>query len=353
MATGTSERLTVVIVGDQGSVHVRRWSAALIDRGCRVVPIDLARRGRPIWRIAGGLVAARRRVGRLARQPQTVIALHYVRGGLVAAGLRGVHPLVASVWGRDITAVRGGLWGRFHAAQLRALLRGAEAVTATSHFLSDVARERFGVASTVIPFGVDTSVFAPPPAVPESSARPKSAPLRIGFVKWLEAKYGPDTFVEALGLLGDLSFEATIVGDGPLRGALEARAAELGVADRVRFLGRRPHDEMPDLLRGFDLVAMPSRQEEWGVAAAEAGATAIPVVAARVGGLPEIVVDGETGLLVPPEDPAALADAIRRMAADPGLRLRLGAAARERVVALFPWEKCVDQMLEVLTAAAR
>ena len=171
-------------------------------------------------------------------------------------------------------------------------------------------------------------------------------------MKWLEPKYGAQDLVEALGLLADLPFKATLVGDGPLRESLETRVRELGLAERVQFLGRRPHSEIPELLRGFDLLAMPSRQEAWGVAAAEASATAIPVVATRIGGIPEVVIDGETGLLVPAQDPPALAAAIRLLAGDPDLRHRLGEAGRERVVSLFAWQRCVDLMVDVYRDAA-
>jgi glycosyltransferase involved in cell wall biosynthesis len=171
-------------------------------------------------------------------------------------------------------------------------------------------------------------------------------------VKWLEPKYGVQDLIEALGLLADLPFEATLIGDGPLRESLEARVRELGLAERVHFLGRRPHSEIPDLLRGFDVLAMPSREEAWGVAAAEASATAIPVVATNVGGIPEIVVGGQTGLLVPPEDPLALADAIRRLAGDRDLRHRLGEAGRARIESMFGWQRCVDLMVGVYRDAA-
>ncbi len=97
-------------------------------------------------------------------------------------------------------------------------------------------------------------------------------------------------------------------------------------------------------MRGFDVFAMPSHEEGWGVAAAEASATGIPVVATRFGGIPEIVVDGQTGLLVPPSDPSALAAAIRRLAGDRDLRLALGQAGRARVESLFSWQRCVDLM---------
>ncbi|MGA3058020.1 MAG: glycosyltransferase [Candidatus Limnocylindrales bacterium] len=352
MAFETPDPLTVAIVGDQRSIHVRRWSDALAERGIHVVPVDLARRGRPAPTVAVEVARLRWRLGRLSRRPHTVVAVHYLHGGLVATALRGLHPVVLHAWGHDVTAVRGGSLGRLGARQLGALLRGADAVTASGEFLASVALRRFGVEATVVPFGIDTSLFRPGERRPEGSSGARERPLHIGFVKWLEPKYGVWDLIEALGLLADLPFEATLVGDGSLRESLEARVGELGLSQRIHFLGRRPHSEIPDLMRGFDVLAMPSREEAWGVAAAEASATAIPVVATGVGGIPEIVVDGQTGLLVPPEDPRALAEAIRRLAGDRDLRHRLGKAGRERIESLFAWQRCVDLMVGVYRDAA-
>jgi glycosyltransferase involved in cell wall biosynthesis len=118
-----------------------------------------------------------------------------------------------------------------------------------------------------------------------------------------------------------------IAGEGPERAALERQIG--GLAGRARLLGRR--EDVPDLLGAIDLVAMPSRAEGLGVAALEAMAAGRALVAARVGGLAELVVDGRTALLVPPEDPGALAEAIKRLAEDAGLCARLGAAGPGRV----------------------
>ncbi len=132
---------------------------------------------------------------------------------------------------------------------------------------------------------------------------------------------------------------AWIAGDGPERPALEALADALGIADRVRFAGRR--DDVPDLLAAADVFVMPSRSEGLGIAALEAMAAGLPVVASAVGGLGEAVVDGRTGLLVPPDDPAALAAALGRLVDDGALRARLGAAGPGRVDEGFRPEQMV------------
>ncbi len=131
-----------------------------------------------------------------------------------------------------------------------------------------------------------------------------------------------------------------IAGDGPERGTLEADAARRGLAEHVRFLGRR--SDVPDLLEACDVFALPSRKEGLGVAALEAMARSRPVVASAVGGLAEIVIPEETGLLVPPGDAAALAAALERLLPDSALARRLGAAGAARVAKQFLAEQMVS-----------
>lgn len=119
-----------------------------------------------------------------------------------------------------------------------------------------------------------------------------------------------------------------LIGAGPLESRLRAHADELGVTDSVLFAGSRP--DVPALLPGLDVFTLSSRQEGLPVALMEAMTSGLPAVVTRVGGMPEVLDDGDQGLLVEPGDPAALAAALGRLADDRELRERLGAAARER-----------------------
>jgi glycosyltransferase involved in cell wall biosynthesis len=148
----------------------------------------------------------------------------------------------------------------------------------------------------------------------------------------LEHQKGIDVLLQAAV---DVDASFAVAGDGAERAELERRAVELGVADRVRFLGRRT--DVPDLLAAADVFALPSRYEGTSLALLEAMAAGKPVVATAIGGNDEIVEDGRTGVLVPVEDPRALAQALRRLAADDTESARLGAAARARVSERFSW----------------
>ncbi|GJG86442.1 hypothetical protein tb265_16230 [Gemmatimonadetes bacterium T265] len=143
----------------------------------------------------------------------------------------------------------------------------------------------------------------------------------------LHEQKGLDVLLDAATRVPDATF--VLAGDGPLRDVLQTRARTLGIADRVRFLGAR--DDVPALLAASDLFVLPSLFEGLPLSVLEAMAARTPVIATRIGGTDEAVVDGETGLLVPPRDPEALAAAIRRLLGDPALARRLAAAGHARV----------------------
>jgi glycosyltransferase involved in cell wall biosynthesis len=142
----------------------------------------------------------------------------------------------------------------------------------------------------------------------------------------LDAQKGLLHLVEAARAVPAAVF--LIAGEGPERTDLEAAARRSAVEDRVRLLG--PRDDVPALLAACDVFVLPSLFEGAPLAILEAMAAGRPVVASRIGGVDELLLDGVTGLLVPPADPAALAGAILRLIATPALRVRLADAGRER-----------------------
>jgi glycosyltransferase involved in cell wall biosynthesis len=136
-----------------------------------------------------------------------------------------------------------------------------------------------------------------------------------------------------------------IVGEGELREALERQIKDLGLERHVLLTGFRP--DAIGLIKSFDVFVLSSITEGLGSAVLEAMAARRPVVATRAGGIPEAVIDGKTGSLVPPNDPDALADAIVALLKDPERRERLAAAGRERVAAEFSVEKMVSATIDV------
>ncbi len=227
------------------------------------------------------------------------------------------------------------------------------------------------VAEALLEGGVEPlRVRTIPSAVDPASLRPRRSraavraaegvapeePLLLALAALVRRK-GIDVLLEALERLAaeGRAPRLWIAGDGPVRAALERQASAASLAERVRFLGRR--EDAADLLAACDVFVMPSRREGLGVAALEAMAAGRPVVASRVGGLATAVLDARTGLLVPPEDPAALAEALSTLLGDGALRARLGAAGPARVAADFGAEGMVEAYeklyRELLTEARR
>jgi glycosyltransferase involved in cell wall biosynthesis len=178
--------------------------------------------------------------------------------------------------------------------------------------------------------------------------------VAIGMVAALERRKAHDVLLQALApaVATMPPFRVLFCGDGSERRPLERMARALGLGDRVRFLGEQR--QVADVLAALDLFVLPSRQEGLGVAVLEAMAMALPVVATAVGGLPEAVEAGRTGLLVPPEDPRALGAAIAELARDLDRARRMGDAGRARVAAEFSMERMSEayEKLYAETAAA-
>jgi glycogen(starch) synthase len=170
------------------------------------------------------------------------------------------------------------------------------------------------------------------------------APPRLLCLGRLVPEKGFDVALEAFAHLAGCFPAARLVmaGDGPQRPHLERRAAELLLGERVDFLGCVPPERVPALLATVTMLLCPSRSEAFGLAALQAAQMARPVVASRVGGLTEVVVEDETGLLVEPERAEALAAAVAAVLNDPTRAARLGQAARERAISAFDWRSHVD-----------
>ncbi len=197
-----------------------------------------------------------------------------------------------------------------------------------ARLIEGMARLRPG-SMRIIPNGVaDVDV--------EPVSRPVPGPI-VGYVGRLSPEKGLDVLVRTLERIPELT--VVLVGDGPDRESLERLAAELGVADRLTLPGWI--EEPRPWLAMFDVFAFPSRSEGFGLALIEAMFASRPVVATAIGGIPDVVVDGETGLLVPPEDPTALAQALGTLLADDELRLAMGTRGRARARQEFNLENMI------------
>lgn len=198
-----------------------------------------------------------------------------------------------------------------------------------------------------IPSGFDPALFTSEVA----DQFPTLPRPRVAYVGRLAPQKRPEVLVQAFGLLQHFA-HLLIIGDGPDRAQIERLAASSPAADRITLHGFVEHDAIPSVLGSIDLLVLPSAYEELGSVLVEAMAAGVPVVATHVGGIPEVVVTDETGLLVPPDDPAALAAAMECLLGDTALAKRMGSRARDRSAA-WCWPVLAGRVAQVYETVLR
>lgn len=336
----------VVYLADAPYIHTQKWVRHFVGLGwdAHVLsfrPAEIP--GATVHYIDGfeaigkaRYVVHARRVRSMIRdlQPDLLHALHLTSYGFLA-GLSGFQPSIVSVWGTDI--LEAPELTPLHRWITKHALARAGAVTATGLRLAEATLAYMPVAKpvSVIPYGIDLGQFDP-----ALHAQAPHEPCVVGTMSRLSPEKGLEHLLRAAAILQDRSvnIEVVLAGDGPSRPDLESQVRDLSLGDRVRFTGEVRHDDVPGVLAGLDIFAMPSTWEGFGVSALEASAMELPVVASDIHGIPDVVVHKETGLLVPPANPDALADAISRLAADAELRRRMGTAGRAYVAKEYRWE---------------
>src|SRR5262245_25614198 len=309
----------------------RRWAPGLVapdggavaargrDLGLPVHVVPLPRLRRPGY----AMLRSVRTLGQLART--TGAALIHANGSraMMYGGLAARSTGRPAIWHVRIAECDGVID--------RALYALATAVIATS----DAVTRRFRRAAgkvRLVPNGIDLARFTPrasSPALRAALGVPPSSPLVLSIGRFVPEK-GHRHLLDAAARIERTKpgVHWVLVGAGELETPLREQARALGLESRVRFTGWR--DDVPDVLAVADVFVLPSENEGFGRVVVEAMAMARPVVATAVGGVPEIVRDGETGVLVPVSDPQALGDALRALLDDPARAARLGAAGCAR-----------------------
>jgi glycosyltransferase involved in cell wall biosynthesis len=317
---------------------------------------------------AGALRATAPSPKLLVRAPAVLLKAALVARRVEAMGVAhlhahwATHPALAAWTVRTLTGLPYSFTAHAHdlyvdRAMLAEKVRDAAFVVTISDFNRRLLEEVCGPEARgkvhVIRCGVDLRAFAPAP-------RRAPAVPTFACVASLKAYKGHAVLLDAVALLRGrgVAVRVVLVGDGPLRGDLEARVARLGIGDAVTLRGALPHQEIPAILAGATAVVLPSVTQSDGqmegipVALMEAMAAGVPVVSTRLSGIPELVRDGEGGLLVPERDPEALAAAMERLAADPELGARLAAGARRIVERDFDRARNVARLDALLSGAS-
>ena len=357
--------------------HAPALAAALRERGDAVEVVTTAdaepavEAYRVVW-IRRGLSAPARHLGvaravaRAARRADVVYATTMVRRaalGSLLARRRLVVKLVADEAyererrsGRfagtlaDFQAASGGLRVRFLRVTRTAALRRARRIVVPSAYLRGIALGWGLEPERVVVIPNPAPQLGELPSREEARAALEIAGPTLGTAGRLTAQKALGDALAAVARLDGVSL--VVLGDGPERAALERRSAELGLAGRVRFLGAGTRDDVVRLFRAADAALLTSAWENLPHTLLEALAVGTPVIATAVGGIPEVVRDGENGLLVEPGDPEALAAAIRRFVDDPELAERLRSNTVSSVEG-YAAERIYGRLEEILLRAAR
>lgn len=340
----------IMIFGWASSVHVQRWTKGMASRGydIRLVSTGEAKVPQvdtvtvPFSSKLSYFTQAGRALHHVRSFKPDLVHAHYATGfGYWLARVKNV-PTLLSVWGSDVIDFPSNALNR---SLVRWVLRRATHLTATSHLLKRVSIEILPEAEdkiSIIPFGVK---------IPEEVQPPPDGPTKICYLKVLSPKYGPDILLKAIAVVRDeiRDVRLTIAGEGLLREKLDQMVVDLGLQKHVSFVGFVPNNEIYGFIRDHHFMVMPSTldSESFGVAVIEAGACGRAVIASDVGGVPEVIDDGRTGILVPPGDVAKLAGAIVKLCREPNLCKEMGSAGYEFVREKYDWERSLDSMAEL------
>jgi glycosyltransferase involved in cell wall biosynthesis len=225
-----------------------------------------------------------------------------------------------------------------------------DASVSCSQFNATTVAHRYGFMPQVVFNGIDTTLFRPMAPDPHWRITYGDAPLLL-FVGRLQPWKGVETAIRTLDQLP--AARLLIAGSGADQSRLEQIARELGVSERVIFLGMIERSALPQLYSSVDLLLATSHASEtFGIGPVEAQACGLPVIATRFGGFPEVIAEGQTGLLVPPRNPAALANAVLELLTDPARRAAM-AAAGPAWAAQFAWPAVVDRIEAVYREVLR
>jgi glycosyltransferase involved in cell wall biosynthesis len=361
--------MKIMILANPDSVHTRKWISSLSAKGIEIILYSLHDSDMSFYNglnnfkyysagFSSSLNFIDDKIGKLkyikaVREIKKVIKLenidilhsHYASSfGLVGA-LCNFHPFIISVWGSDVFEFpRSSIIAR---KVLEFSLGRADKVLSTSTIMANETKKYCKKDIYVTPFGVDTEKFI------KDRRRFifEEDDIIIGTIKTLEKVYGINHLIKAFSTLvnrnPDKPLKLLIVGDGSCENDYKKLADELNISEKTHFAGYINHNEIVKYYNNFDIFVVYSIRESFGVSVLEASSCELPVVASDVGGLPEVIIDGETGILVPPENSDILADAVERLVDDKALQLLLGSNGRKMVEEKYKWNLCVEKMIEI------
>lgn len=357
----------LVLVGSAKSIHIYQWSCNLSASFDRVFiftlhpsvdfkyPANVTVVVLPILAGLGYFFCLFPYFFAMLFLRPTVVNVHYASGYGSFARVSRMFPVVLNVWGSDVFEFpRKSI---FHRAWLGGNIGASKIVASTSHAMAHEVIQLYGDSLSnveITPFGVDVEKFA---LCKINHGRPR---VVIGTIKTLHEKYGIDFLIRAFAMFVGKEFSSVadaesfvmlrLVGGGD-KAVLVSLCQQLGIENMVEFVGAVPHSAVPSELSLLDIYCAPSRQESFGVAVIEASSCGLPVIVSDAGGLPEVVLHGQTGFITPVGDIEAICAAMQRLYHDRALRETMGKNGRDFVVKNYSWQVCTQKMLSTYKKA--
>lgn len=360
--------MKVVLLAGANSIHTIKWANGLQEAGLQVFLIsqhplmhNLDQRVKyyelPFKGNFGYFTMVSKVKKLLNEIKPDIINAHYASGYGTTARLIGFHPYVLSVWGSDIFLFPKKSF--IHKWLVKKNLLSADTVASTSQCMAVETSKliKLNKPIEITPFGVDETVFFNKRIYKKSGFISENK-IVIGTVKSLKAVYGIDILIEAFALLHSKLCKSKpevakalclrIVGGGDELVNLTKLAERLNIREFIEFVGQVEYSRVPQELAKLDIYVALSRSESFGVAILEAGLNQCPVIVSNVGGLPELVIDHETGIIVESENITQAADAMYELITQPQLIAEYGKNAQKQVLENYIWKSCITQMIHVL-----
>ncbi|MBE0648271.1 MAG: glycosyltransferase [Bacteroidales bacterium] len=360
--------MRVLLLSDVNSAHTKRWATSLSQQGIDLAVFSISTPDEN-WTEAHGIslhtpmrfqtgIFSSRLIAKslflklvphlkkVIRQfNPDIVHAHYATSYGMLGALAGFHPFVISVWGSDVLQFpKHSLVGKLI---LHYNFKRADAICSTSLSMIPEIQRYTRKNILVVPFGIDLQLFHP-----FQAANPFTpGTFIIGTIKALEPEYGIDLLIRTFHAVKqthpEKHLKLLIVGGGRLESELKNLAISIGISEDVVFQGKVPHHEVPMYYNMLDLFVALSRTESFGVSVLEAAACEKPVVVSDVGGLPEVVENGVTGLVVPDNDLEAAVQAVESLMKNNDKAREMGQQGRIRVEAQYNWTDSVKRMTNV------
>lgn len=358
--------MKILLLADPSNPHTIRWANSLSEKGIDIFLFGLAKYDKNVFndnikveslktpagikaKLSGNILkgiyfSAIPKLKKVIRAfKPDVLHAHYAGSNGFIGAIANYHPFILSVWGIDINIFPNTSF--LHKRIINYTLQKADKILATSNSLKLETNKYTDKNITVTPFGIDTSIFKP------SEEVKKDDEIIIGTVKRLESKYGIDQLLKVFAVLKKkypgLNLKLLLVGEGSKRRELEELTDKLKIKDETIFAGIVPFDRISEYHNKIDIEVYLSHTESFGVSVLEAQACGNPAVVNNVGGLPEVIIDGETGFTVSPGNIDETVHAVSKLIEDKKLREQMGKRGRENVINRYNWNDNVEQMISI------